>query len=91
MPKASKATKPRKLSYKENRELEMLPARIETLETEQAELQQATSDAEFYQRDKDAIKFALARLEELGVELELAYARWEHLDAAQRAAAGNAR
>ena len=91
LPKASKATKPRKLSYKENRELEMLPARIETMETEQAELQQATSDAEFYQRDKDAIKFALARLEEVGVELELAYARWEHLDAAQRAAAGNAR
>lgn len=90
-PRASSGAKPRKLSYKENRELEMLPARIETLETEQADLQQATSDADFYQQDKDSIKIALARLEELGAELELAYARWEQLDATQRASAGHTR
>jgi ATP-binding cassette subfamily F protein uup len=90
-PRAGGTAKPPKLSYKENRELEMLPARIEALETEQANLQQATSDADFYQQDKDAIKIALGRLEELAAELELAYARWESLDAAHHASAKSPR
>ncbi|PLX57334.1 MAG: ABC transporter ATP-binding protein [Chromatiales bacterium] len=90
-PRAGGTAKPPKLSYKENRELEMLPARIEALETEQANLQRATSDADFYQQDRDAIKIALGRLEELAAELELAYARWEYLDAAHHASAKSPR
>ena len=52
--------KPQKLSYKEQRELEELPARIESLESEQAELHSTTSSSEFYQQDKDAIASTLA-------------------------------
>ncbi|MBK8162960.1 MAG: ATP-binding cassette domain-containing protein [Gammaproteobacteria bacterium] len=70
----------RKLSFAERRELEALPGRIEALEQEQRQLEQEAGSGEFYQQDKAAITAALARLEELGRELQLAYDRWESLD-----------
>jgi len=76
------AGKARKLSYKDQRELEALPKRIETLETEQAELQQQTADPGFYQRPADEVAAGLARLETLVAELEDCYARWEVLESA---------
>jgi ATP-binding cassette subfamily F protein uup len=76
------AVKARKLSYKEQRELEALPKRIETLETEQAELQQHTADPGFYQRPADEVASGLARLEAIAAELEDCYARWEALESA---------
>jgi ATP-binding cassette subfamily F protein uup len=72
--------RPAKLSYREQRELEALPARIEALEAEQAALQQTTSDPAFYRQDGAAISAALARLEALGGELESCYARWAELE-----------
>jgi len=72
---------PRKLSFKEKRELETLPATIETLETEQAELQNRMGDPGFYQSATgDEVASATARLQALEGELESTYARWQELE-----------
>ena len=70
----------RKLSYNERRELDDLPARIETLETEQRELNARISHAEFYKEAAATIEHTLARLTDLQDTLALAYARWDELD-----------
>jgi ATP-binding cassette subfamily F protein uup len=78
--KPKPAAKARKLSYKDQRELEALPKRIETLESEQAQLQQQTAEPGFYQRPADEVAAGLARLETIAAELEDCYARWEALE-----------
>lgn len=70
----------RKLGYKEKRELEELPARIEALEQEQQRLEQEISQAAFYQQDKETITRTLARLDALRQELPGLYDRWADLD-----------
>ena len=70
----------RKLSYKEQHELEQLPEKIEQLESEQQQLQQQVSDSEFYKQDGDHIAATLAHLEKVSLKLEQAYARWEDLE-----------
>jgi ATP-binding cassette subfamily F protein uup len=70
----------RKLSFKEARELESLPARIEALETEQTRLQAEAASAEFYKESADHIRTVLARIEAIGPELDVAVARWVELD-----------
>ena len=70
----------RKLSYNEQRELDDLPARIETLETEQRELNARIGHAEFYKEPAATIELTLARLTELQDALARAYARWDELD-----------
>ncbi len=69
----------RKPSYKEQMELEQLPARIEALETEQKQLQSLVTSEEFYKRPASEIHEALARLEELEALLLAAYTRWDAL------------
>ncbi len=71
----------RKLSYNERRELDALPARIESLEDEQRQLQAAVGDSAFYKRPADQIAHAMDRLEALEYELLAAYGRWHDLDA----------
>ena len=71
---------PRKLSYKDQRELDALPARIESLEAEQSRLHAVVNDAGFYQQAPDEISTTLARLEALTAELQTCYARWETLE-----------
>ena len=78
------ANRPAKLSYKEQRELESLPARIEELEAEQSALTGRVASADFYQQDKDRIQATLARLDAVGAELEQCYASWEALEARGR-------
>ena len=68
-----------KLSYREQRELEKLPARIETFEREQAELCARLSDPEFYKKPSDEIARVKERSSALGFELAEAYQRWETL------------
>jgi len=77
---ARQGGRPRKLSYKEQRELETLPQTIEALEGEQAQLQQASSNPEFYRRPGEEVSAALARMEAIAAELERCYARWETLE-----------
>ncbi len=70
----------RKLSYKDARELEQLPARIETLETEIAQRTAAMNDPAFYQQDAAALLKANEALAALQAELDAAYRRWSELD-----------
>jgi ATP-binding cassette subfamily F protein uup len=79
-PAAAPKPKPAKLSYKDQRELEALPARIEALESEQDGLHAAMADPAFYQQDKAAIAAAKQRAEVLERELSEAYQRWEALE-----------
>jgi len=68
-----------KLSFKEKRELEALPALIETLEAEQQQLHLQLSDYVRCQEPGFVAK-AKARLAENEIELKTAYARWEELE-----------
>jgi ATP-binding cassette subfamily F protein uup len=70
----------RRLSYKEQRELEALPARIEALESEQRALGQKIAGADFYKEAAEVIKASLARVDELQRELTAVYARWDTLE-----------
>jgi len=70
----------RKLSFKEKRELEELPGRIESLEAEHARLTNMLGDPTFYQRDNAEISNTVNRLKELEEELAQAYQRWEELE-----------
>jgi len=78
---AKAAPAKRKLSYKESRELEELPARIDTLETRIAALGVAMQEPGFYQQDGARIVAANSELATLQGELDAAYARWAELDA----------
>lgn len=75
--------RPRKLSFKEQRELEALPQHIEILEAEQQALYQALSDPAVYRQEGDAIAAMRKRMEELEQEVSGAYRRWEELEALQ--------
>lgn len=70
----------RKLSYKEKRELEELPGKIEILEAEQHELNRKMEDPAFYQQGSEVITNAVNRLEELHNELSALYQRWGELE-----------
>jgi ATP-binding cassette subfamily F protein uup len=71
---------PRKLTFKETRELADLPGRIETLEQEQRHLYEAMSDESFYRDSGNAAARAVTRLRELEQQLQEAYGRWEELE-----------
>jgi ATP-binding cassette subfamily F protein uup len=73
--------RPRKLSFKEERELEALPDRISSLEAEQEQIHTTLADPEFYKTAGAEVVHLNTRLEELETELLVAYERWEELDA----------
>ena len=78
---STKATPVKKrLSYKEQRELDAMPQTIDVLEAQQSELQQRIASRDFYRQDKSAIAEVLATLERTNERLAAAYARWEQLD-----------
>ncbi|MGB5179557.1 MAG: ATP-binding cassette domain-containing protein, partial [Gammaproteobacteria bacterium] len=74
------AAKPDKLSYRDQRELDALPAKIEQLETEQAQLQAAMGDPGFYQQSHEQVNVILERLQTVEEELEVCFGRWEALE-----------
>lgn len=78
--KANPTAVTKKRSYKDQRELETLPAKIEKLESDIAELQAAMNSASFYQQDKTAINAAQLRWQQLQSDLQQAYQRWQDLD-----------
>lgn len=71
----------RRLSFKERRELEELPARIEGLEEEQAQWHACLADPQFFKKPKAEVVKATERAEALAGELERAYHRWSELEA----------
>jgi ABC transport system ATP-binding/permease protein len=77
---AADSLKPRKRSYREQRELDALPATIERLEAEQTALQAALGDPRFFQETPADARAASERLQSLAAELEVAYARWDALE-----------
>lgn len=79
--KESMPSRSRRLSFKEQREFDSLPATIESLETDKAELERVVADPAFYQRSQDEVRGALTRLQYLGTEIDAAYARWAELEA----------
>ncbi|MFZ2649681.1 MAG: ATP-binding cassette domain-containing protein [Burkholderiaceae bacterium] len=84
MPGPSRTTdvsaKPRKLSFKEQRELDELPPRIERLESEQKHLEQLLADSNIYRSDGNRAACARARYAQIDSELALAMERWEALE-----------
>jgi len=72
----------RRLSYKEQRELAGLPAQLEELEANKAQLQAEVSDPEFYSRPHAEVAAQLAALAELDGRIEAAFARWSQLEGA---------
>lgn len=77
---APPAAKTKKLSYKDQRELETLPGHIEALEQEQATLSAAMNTPEFYRQDKAAIMKMQVRTAEIETALAQAYQRWQELE-----------
>lgn len=76
----NQAPKPKKLSYKDQRDLELLPGRIEILETQLGELQGRLADPALYQAGAEAAQALHTELAGLEQELAAAYARWEALE-----------
>jgi len=80
---------PRKLSFRERRELLELPGRIRdveaeiaALEAERDELHRSMIDPAFYRQDGARVAQGRARLEAVQTGIEEAYHRWESLEAA---------
>ena len=78
----------KKRSFKEQRELESLPAVIETLETEMAALHAAMAEPDYYRQAGDVLARDQARLCDLESRLAEAFARWEALEAGGGVGAG---
>jgi len=70
----------RKLSFKEQRELESLPSHIAALEAEQERLRHESALPSFYKERGDHIRAVLNRIEAIGPEIEAALARWVELE-----------
>ncbi len=83
-PKPLPLQRARRLTYKEQRELEALPQRIELLEAELGELHQLTADPAFYRKAPAEIIRVKGRLDELQNEVAEAYRRWEELETAAK-------
>lgn len=77
---AAAAPAKRKLSYKEQRELDALPAAIETAEIELEALQTAIADPGFYQLPGEVTQAKLARMDALQAELDRLIERWAELE-----------
>ena len=73
--------KPKKLSFKEQQELDQLPGNIEKLEASIETLTQTMADPQFYQSPKDEIASAQQEITKLNEQLKTAYSRWEELEA----------
>ena len=72
--------KPKKLTWKERREWEELPARIELLEAELRETHECMADPAFFQKPQEEIRPVIDRSQELPGEVDAAFARWAELD-----------
>jgi len=76
---APAATK-KKLSFKESRELDALPAQIDELESEIDVLQTQVNESDFFSQDEKITKEILNQLAHSESKLEITYARWQELD-----------
>lgn len=77
------ANRPKKLSYKLQKELEELPVSIESMERELNNLQAQMNDPEFFQRAQEHTEPVLNRVKVLEQELMQALERWDELEQQQ--------
>ena len=70
----------KKLSYMDQRELDQLPARIEALEAELGEIQDALGDPGLYRESPERVTDLNARLQQTEQTLAAAYDRWATLE-----------
>jgi ATP-binding cassette subfamily F protein uup len=82
--KAAKQEKPKavekKLSYKDQKELDELPKKMEQLEKDIQAANDAMAEPGFYQREPAETNAVQAQLQQLESELEHAFERWETLE-----------
>ncbi|HVF85809.1 MAG TPA: ATP-binding cassette domain-containing protein [Abditibacteriaceae bacterium] len=78
-------SRPRKMSFKETRELQELPSRIEKLEAEHAALIESLGNPELYKSNPAEAAQSSTRLAQIEAETTVAFARWEELEAMQTA------
>ncbi|MFM1991681.1 MAG: hypothetical protein RJA99_4638 [Pseudomonadota bacterium] len=86
-PRASGDARPRKLGFKEQRELQELPDRIEALEAEQAALAARASEPDYFRQDARVLRADQERLQAIELELLELLERWETLEQRAREAA----
>ncbi len=77
---AKEKSQKKKISYKEQRDLEALPIKIEQLETELKQLHEQMAEPEFFQQEKDEIVKVQAALQQSEQALAESYKRWEELE-----------
>jgi ATP-binding cassette subfamily F protein uup len=82
-PQKARPGNPAKLSFKERRELDTLPARIDTLEADIQHLETRLASPGFYRESADVVREAVERLDALQADLQRAYARWDELETKQ--------
>ena len=79
---APTAPKPKKLSYKLQRELDQLPALIEKLEQQQAELEARMAEPGFFESDPAAVRKTTDEHAAVLAKLENTFERWDELEEA---------
>jgi ABC transport system ATP-binding/permease protein len=72
-----------KLSFKEKKELDDMPQKIQLLETEQASIHEAMADPDFFKQPVPKRNEATSRLATIEQQLAKIYSRWEELEAKQ--------
>ena len=77
------AKRPKKLSYKLQRELEQLPAQIEAMESELNALQAQVASADFFQQPHEHTEPVLSRVSTLEASIMQALERWDELEQQQ--------
>ncbi len=79
-PAVEPAAKPKKLSFKEQRELEQLPQMIAGLEAEQAEISARLADPDLYRKEPATVQQLNQRFAEIDEQLMQALERWEAIE-----------
>ena len=77
---AKKIDRPKKLSYKIQKELDELPGLIEKLDARVEEIEAKMSAADFYQQEHSVTQATIDLLGSTRAELDAAYSRWEELE-----------
>ncbi|MEK7872012.1 MAG: ABC transporter ATP-binding protein, partial [Nitrospirota bacterium] len=75
----AKPEKPRKMTFRQQKDLDAMPNNIELLESEKKQIVQSLAEPAFYRNNGDKVSAAKARLKLLEMELAEMYARWEEL------------
>jgi ATP-binding cassette subfamily F protein uup len=77
----NKPVQKKKLTYKDQREYDLLPEKLETLEAEIEAISAVMAEPDFYSQDQATVQAKLAELQTKEGELEAAFERWEELEA----------